>query len=350
MPEETRLPDEFAIRYHKVRDCKYGENPDQNAAAYKMVMEIPTGSTGTVKMVPITGMLDWEQLGGQDLSFNNYCDAAGAYGMLAGMEKPTAATIKHAQISGLAWGPDICEAYTLAHQCDPQADLGNITVVNRPVTPELARFIGRDREVPESVYTEILIANEFEEDAVEILAKKQKRKMQLLKATGPTDMPFDIKLKEGVALAQTKPDYTNRLTREQLIYPLGEEPDPETLEKLLAAWEIVRKVDSNGAMVGNGKYTDGRLEYFWTLGTGSFRKRVGAVRIALNNAGERAEGGVLASDGFFPFPDSVDEAAGAGISAIITGKGSRNDHLTEEACRKYKIILVYSPVRVFKHP
>ncbi|MEM2339396.1 MAG: bifunctional phosphoribosylaminoimidazolecarboxamide formyltransferase/IMP cyclohydrolase, partial [Nitrososphaerales archaeon] len=331
------FPEKFFISATKFEDAKYGENPNQRAAVYKLD--------------GYKTMAEWEQLFGEQRSFNNYLDIGKAYEILKGFEyTPAAATVKHGNISGFAFAPTLAEAYTLAHECDPEADYGCATVVNRKVDVESAKLIGKNPGVEDkSVYTEILIAPDYDLEALEILKAKQKKKIRIIKYHEPSNYPYDIRILEGVLLVQEPTDYNKKLDRSKLTYPTEEKPDPQTLEKLLAAWELVRKVPSNGIVIADGKVENGKLTYFWTYGVASFRKRNGAVKIALDNAGKRAKGAVAASDGFFPFRDSIDLLGEAGIKAVIQPGGSINDEKIIEAANEYNIAMVFTHERAFKH-
>ncbi len=338
------LPRRFVLSASKFQDARYGENPDQKAAIYSI-----DGARS---------MTSWKQLSGDALSFNNYLDIGSAYGILEGFEgSPTAATVKHGQISGLAFAGSVARAYELAHACDPEADFGGTVVVNRQVDIAAARLIGKNEgknkeegKEDKSVYTEILIAPSFDEDAIRLLESKQKKKIRLIFAGERPDYAYDLKELEGAVLLQEAADYRKKLERAKLTFPTKAKPDEETVQKLLAAWEVVRRVQSNGIVVAGGTIGAAeRLEEFWTVGVASFRKRSGAVKIALENAGERARGAVCASDGFFPFRDNVDLLGRAGVSAVIQPGGSISDAEVVRAADEYGIAMAMTHTRAFKH-
>lgn len=330
------LPERFLLSASKFQDAKYGENPDQRATIY------------TVD--GYKSMTGWPQLAGETLSFNNYLDIGSAYDILEGFEEaPAAATVKHGNISGFAFAPTLSEAYSLAHSCDPEADFGGTVIANREVDSEAAMLIGKNEGVRDlSVYTEILIAPSFTAEALSILARKQKKKIRIIQSSARPDYPYDLKLIEGAVLLQEAVDYRRKLNTKDLTFPSKAQPEEETRAKLLAAWEVVRRVPSNGIVVAGGKYDDG-LTHFWTLGVASFRKRNGAVRIALENAGERARGAVCASDGFFPFRDDVDLLGRAGVKAVIQPGGSVSDREVIAAADEYGMVMGLTHVRAFKH-
>ena len=200
-------------------------------------------------------MTEWKQLSGEALSFNNYLDIGSAYEIIDGFEdRPTAATVKHGQISGFAFAATLARAYSLAHACDPEADFGGTVVLNRRVDEEAAKLIGKNEgEEDGSVYTEIVIAPGYDEPAIDVLRSKQKKKIRMIQ-TGKErpDYRYDMKELEGAVLLQEPADYRKRLDARRLEFPTTAKPDQATLQKLLAAWEVVRRVQSNGIVVADG--------------------------------------------------------------------------------------------------
>ncbi|MDG6967143.1 MAG: bifunctional phosphoribosylaminoimidazolecarboxamide formyltransferase/IMP cyclohydrolase [Nitrososphaerota archaeon] len=334
---EDRFPARFVLSATKRQDARYGENPDQRAAIYSV-----DGARG---------MTEWKQLSGDSMSFNNYLDVGSAYDIVEGFEdRPTAATVKHGQISGFAFAPTIARAYELAHASDPEADFGGTVVLNRQVDAAAAQLIGKNAgRADASVYTEILIAPGYEEAAVEALKAKQTKKIRLILAEERPDYGYDLRELEGAILLQEPADYRRRLDRASLTFPTKAKPDQTTLLKLLAAWEVVRRVQSNGIVVADGTAGGADISEFWTLGVASFRKRSGAVKIALDNAGGRARGAVCASDGFFPFRDNVDLLGRAGVRAVIQPGGSISDDDVVGAADEHGIAMAMTHTRAFKH-
>jgi phosphoribosylaminoimidazolecarboxamide formyltransferase / IMP cyclohydrolase len=331
------FPRKLLISASKVQDAKYGENPDRRAVIYS----IDGWRT----------MSEWKQISGDVLSFNNFLDVGSAYDIVEGYDDTTAvATVKHGQISGFAFAPTVVEAYRLAHSCDPEADFGGTVVTNSEVDLQAARLIGRNEGMKDdSVYTEIVIAPGFSPEALATLEKKQKKKIRVIQTAQRPDYPYDVKAIEGAILLQEAPDYRVKLDAAKVTVPTRVKPDPRQLRKLLATWEVVRKVQSNGIVIAEGSFEDERLTRFWALGVASFRKRNGAVKIALDNAAGRSKGAVCASDGFFPFRDSVDLLGQAGVSAVIQPGGSTNDEASIEAADQYGMAMVLSHTRAFKH-
>jgi phosphoribosylaminoimidazolecarboxamide formyltransferase / IMP cyclohydrolase len=333
------FPNSFYLAANSFEVPKYGENPGQKAMVYCL-----NGATG--------GLPEWKQLFGDVRSYNNYLDIASSYEVLEGFEDhPAAATVKHGQISGFAFSTSLADAYRLAHACDPEADFGNTTVLNRVVDEETASLIGKNEgKRDDSVYTEIVLAPGYQPEAMEILKAKQKKKVRIIQTTVPSSYPYDLKVMEGLALVQKPPDYSTKLPRSSVTVETRTQIDERSFEILLGLWEIVRRVESNGIVIGNGDLSSsGKLEKLWIYGVGTFRKRNGATKIALDNAGERAKGAYCASDGFFPFPDSVELLGTAGVKGIIQPGGSQNDKKVVETSDKYSIPMLFTHERAFKH-
>ncbi len=319
---------------------KYGENPNQRALIYRIA--------GAEKGIPT-----WSQLYGDTRSYNNYLDIASSYEILEGFEDhAAAATVKHGQISGFGFSDTLQDAYRLAHGCDPEADFGNTTVLNRTVDYETARLIGKNEGSDDdgSVYTEIVLAPGYEPEALEVLKNKQKKKIRIIETAKPSNYPYEVKVMNGLVLVQEAPDYATRLDPAKTTVQSVVRPSIEDREILLGLWEVVRRVESNGVVIGNGQVSSsGKLEELWTLGVGTFRKRNGATKIALDNADKRSRGAYCASDGFFPFPDSIELLGEAGVKGIIQPGGSMNDRKVIEKADKYEMVMLFTHERAFRH-
>jgi phosphoribosylaminoimidazolecarboxamide formyltransferase/IMP cyclohydrolase len=336
---QNSFSDSFFISARSFEVPKYGENPDQKAMIYAI-----NGTKG--------GIPEWKQVFGDTRSYNNQLDIASSFEILEGFEDfPAAATVKHGQISGFAYSTTLSEAYRLAHDCDPEADFGNTTVFNRPIDVETAKLVGKNEGVDDdSVYTEIVLAPGCESEALEILKSKQKKKMRLIQTTIGSSYPYDVKLIQGLTLVQDAPDYRKKLDPTKVTTETKAKPTGKDVAVLLGLWELARRVESNAIVVGNGEVSEsGSLKKLWTLGVGSFRKRNGATKIALDNAGERARGAYCASDGFFPFPDSVEMLGNAGVQAIIQPGGSISDRKVIEMSDKFSVPMLFTHERAFKH-
>ena len=331
------FPERFLLSATKTMDAKYGENPGTRATVYSIDGRRTLSS--------------WKQLAGDGLSFNTVLDMGSAYAIVEGFDGVAAvATVKHGQISGFAFAPTVAEAYTLAHSCDPEADFGGCVVANAPIDGQAAQLIGKNGGTDDgSVYTEMVVAPGFAPEALEALKAKQKKKIRVVQAAARPDYPYDVKVLQGAVLVQDAVDYREKLDRSKVTVATKRSPDSAEFEKLFAAWEVVRRVQSNGIVVADGTMEGERLSRFWTLGVGSFRKRNGAVKIALDNAGSRAKGAICASDGFFPFRDSVDLLGAAGVASVIQPGGSARDADTVQAADERGMAMAFTHVRAFRH-
>ncbi|QDR79708.1 bifunctional phosphoribosylaminoimidazolecarboxamide formyltransferase/IMP cyclohydrolase [Sporomusa termitida] len=314
------FPATLQLVYEKAQELRYGENPHQAAGFYRE------------QHYSGPGVANAQQLNGKELSFNNIVDVEAAYALAAEFEQPAAAIIKHTNPCGTGTGATLAEAYHKAYQADPLSAYGGIIGVNREVDQATAQLISE-------LFAEAVIAPAFSQPALAILTKK--KNVRLLAATlpRPDSTRLDVKsVAGGVLLQQTdmttvSPDSMKIVTRRQ--------PSAADWEQLLFAWKVVKHVKSNAIVIANNNQTLG-------VGAGQMN-RVGAAGIALAQAGEQANGAVLASDAFFPFADTVQAAAAAGIRAIIQPGGSVHDEDSIKAADEYGIIMVFTGMRHFKH-
>jgi len=225
--------------------------------------------------------------------------------------------------------------------------------LNQIVDEQTARLIGKnddDSGGDASVYTEIVLAPGYSNEALEILKAKQKKKMRLIQTTVGSNFPYDVKVIQGLVLIQDAPNYRKKIDSVKVTVGTISKPSQKENAILLGLWELARRVESNAIVIGSGEVSSsGELAKLWTLGVGTFRKRNGATKIALDNAGKRANGAYCASDGFFPFPDSVEMLAEAGIKGIIQPGGSISDKKVIEVSNKHSIPMLITHERAFKH-
>ena len=317
---EGEYPSTLILPWQKLQDLRYGENPHQTAAFYR---DNDAGG----------GVAYARQLAGKELSFNNIVDLEAAYAIAAEFDKPAAAIIKHTNPCGTATADDIATAYKLAYEADPVSAFGGIVALNRPVDSATAEQL-------KAIFLEAVIAPAFDPAALAIL--ETKKNVRLLEAALPqtgAKQRYDIKTVSGGMLVQST-DTTDA--------PPGEwktvskrMPTEAELKELELAWKVVKHVKSNAIVIAR----DGR-----TIGVGAGQmNRVGSAEIALKQAGEAARGAVLSSDAFFPFRDTVDAAAKAGITAIIQPGGSMRDEESIAAADEYGIAMVFTGMRHFKH-
>jgi phosphoribosylaminoimidazolecarboxamide formyltransferase / IMP cyclohydrolase len=311
------LPEDYAIGGHKVRDLRYGENPHQSAALYR------TASGGG-----IAGATQWQ---GLELSYNNLLDAQAAWSLVGDLGDTAVAIIKHANPCGVAVGTDAGDAFQRALDCDRRAAFGGIVAFNRPVDALTARAVVEP-------FLEVVLAPAFDEAAREALNNRPKLRVLEL-GSGPLEPPLDVRPISGGFLVQT-PDRSGRTLGEPRVVTTAS-PDDATWSDLKFAWTVVKHVRSNAIVLAHQRAAIG-------IGAGQM-SRVEAVELAIHRAGPRASGAVLASDGFFPYPDSVEVAARAGVRAIVQPGGSVKDSEAVAAADAAGVAMVFTGERHFKH-
>ncbi len=303
----------------KEDDLRYGENPHQKASVYKI---------NNMKSI-----IDFEVLHGKAMSYNNYMDIDAALNIAYSFEEPAAAIIKHTNPCGVGSADTIEEAYELAHLSDPKSAFGGIVALNRKCNLETALLI-------HSTFIEVVASPDYDEDALQLLMKK--KNIRLLKGKYSMEFEDEYRYIQGGFLVQKK---DNRFDREEDFEIVSYRPPTERERKaMMFAWRVARNVKSNGIVIA----TENR-----TLGIGAGQmSRIDAVDIAIKKSGGMAGytgGSALASDGFFPFRDSIDAAYKAGIYAIIEPGGSRRDSEVIDACNEYDMALIFTHIRHFKH-
>ncbi|HEY8423760.1 MAG TPA: bifunctional phosphoribosylaminoimidazolecarboxamide formyltransferase/IMP cyclohydrolase [Clostridia bacterium] len=320
-----KYPDQITMVYEKVQNMRYGENPHQTAAFYKDDAKVSGSLTDAV------------QLHGKELSFNNINDADGAIALLKdlGEDQPAVVAVKHTNPCGAAIRPTLAEAFKAAYEADPVSIFGGIVALNREVDLETALQMSQ-------IFLEVIIAPSFSKEALEVLTKKKNlRLLALPDVAKPCPKALDMKKVLGGLLVQ---DIDNELlVEDDLEVVTKTAPTKEQLEELKFAWKIVKHCKSNAIAVTSNKTTLG-------CGIGQVN-RIWAVKQAIEHAGgyEKTKGAVLASDAFFPFSDSIEEAHKAGISAVIQPGGSARDQESIDACDRYGIAMVFTKMRHFKH-
>ncbi|RZS90293.1 IMP cyclohydrolase /phosphoribosylaminoimidazolecarboxamide formyltransferase [Motilibacter rhizosphaerae] len=298
---------------------RYGENPHQRAAVYRHWRP---------------GLAHAEQLGGKAMSYNNYVDTDAAWRAAHDHEQPAVAIIKHANPCGIAVGADIAEAHRKAHACDPVSAYGGVIATNRPVTAALVRQL-------EGVFTEVLAAPAFDDEALDLLAgKKNLRVLRVPASTAPD--PVEVRPISGGLVMQT----VDRLQAEgdnpvswRLV--AGDPVDEATLADLAFAWRACRTVKSNAILLASGGASVG-------VGMGQVN-RVDSCRLAVARAGERARGAVAASDAFFPFADGLEVLISGGVRAVVQPGGSIRDEEVFAAAAEAGVAMYVTGSRHFFH-
>ena len=320
------FPSRLAIVLEKVGDLRYGENPHQRAAFYRET----THRSGT--------LADATRLQGDFPSFNNLLDLDAAYRIARDYTAPTVAIVKHTDPVGLASHDELVEAYRHALETDPVASFGGIVAVNRELDGATAR------EIAANSY-EAVVAPGFSQSAIGILRGKPGLELFAIPPDPIEGMrdygiaSLDFKRVAGGLLVQSQDELG--LDRGRLQVVTRRRPTLEELTDMLFAWRAVRHVRSNAIVLARGGATVG-------IGAGQASRLV-SVEIALRRAGDRARLAVMASDAYFPFPDGIQAAAGAGVTAIIQPGGSIRDEMAIEVADRHHMAMVFTGRRHFRH-
>ncbi len=299
---------------------RYGENPHQRAALYVDAAAPP-------------GLAQAEQLGGKEMSYNNYVDADSAWRTVHDFAEPAVAIIKHANPCGIAIGPDIATAHRLAHECDPVSAFGGVIASNRPVSLAMAEQVA-------PVFTEVIVAPSYEDGAIEVLAAR--KNLRILRAPAWNPSTVELRPVSGGVLAQTA-DRIDAPGDDPANWRLVTGPGlaADQLANLAFAWRAVRAVKSNAILLARDGATVG-------VGMGQVN-RVDSARLAVTRAGARAAGSVAASDAFFPFPDGLQILIDAGVTAVAQPGGSVRDEEVIAAAAAAGITLYLTGTRHFYH-
>jgi len=320
-PAEELFPDNLTLSMTKMQKLRYGENPHQQAAYY---------IRNSVRSLP-SGVARAQQLWGKELSYNNFLDADAAWNAATDFSEPTVAVVKHTNPCGLASRPKLVDAYRLAFAADTVSAFGGIVALNRVVDRETATEIDK-------VFYEIVMAPGYDADALELL--KRKRDVRILVMPAPTaGAALDIRYVGGGFLVQTADRVPEGQVKMNTVTKRA--PTPEEVADLLFAWRAVKHVKSNAIVLIKNKALLG-------MGAGQ-PNRVTSVGLAVEKAGDKAAGSVLGSDAFFPFPDGVERAGKAGVTAIIQPGGSVRDKDAIAMADQYNMAMVLTGERHFRH-
>jgi phosphoribosylaminoimidazolecarboxamide formyltransferase/IMP cyclohydrolase len=306
---------------------RYGENPHQDAALY-------ADSACTEANVVTAPQLNE---GAKALSYNNYNDADGALDLIKEFDEPAAAVIKHTNPAGCATADTLADAYEKALATDPQSAFGGIVALNRECDAATAE------QIVDS-FKEVVVAPDYTDAALDVLTSKENLRVLAVGDLSEITEPMTEKPLTGGRLVQERD--RQKLTREDLEVVTEREPTDDQLDAMLFAWQTIKHVKSNGIVFAKGTETVG-------IGMGQV-SRVDAVRLAAMKAEEHAEGkdaqgAVMASDAFFPFPDGIEHAAEAGIEAVIQPGGSVNDDDVVAAADEHDMTMVFTGQRCFRH-
>jgi phosphoribosylaminoimidazolecarboxamide formyltransferase / IMP cyclohydrolase len=317
--DDSGFPDFTGATWERAEVLRYGENPHQSAALYRHWRG---------------GLAHAEQLHGKAMSYNNYVDTDAARRAAYDFAEPAVAIIKHANPCGIAVGADVAEAHRKAHACDPVSAYGGVIATNRRVTLEAAEQIAE-------VFTEVVLAPGFDDDALDVLMRKKNIRLLRLPELRDPD-PIEFRPISGGVLVQTA-DRIDAPGDDPANWTLatGEVADAATLADLEFAWRALRAVKSNAILLADGRATVG-------VGMGQVN-RVDSARLAVQRAGEAAKGSVAASDAFFPFPDGLQVLLDAGVRAVVQPGGSIRDPEVIAAAEEAGVTLYLTGTRHFTH-
>lgn len=317
---KNQFPEILNLTFKKIQNLRYGENPHQRASFYRDFL-VGESCVSTAR-----------QLHGKELSFNNILDIDAAFELVKEFEEPSAAVIKHTNPSGVASAPTIDEAYRKAHETDPKSAFGCIVALNRNCNIETAKLM-------KPLFIEVVICPKFEKKALEIL--KEKKNLRLLEAGAVKSgkIGCDLKKVTGGLLAQT--DYYPKIAEKSLKAVTKRELTKEEMSALIFAWKVNKHVKSNSIVLAKDNVTVG-------IGAGQM-SRVDAVKLAIMKSEGKSHGSVMSSDAFFPFRDGIDEAAKAGVTAIIQPGGSIRDKEVIDAANEHGIAMAFTGIRLFRH-
>ena len=318
-----RLPYRIHVAMERKQTMRYGENPHQSAALY-----IPAGS-------PVSGLAGAAQLQGKDLSYNNLVDLDAAWALVEEFDRPGVAIIKHNNPCGAAERESLVEAYLKAYACDPISAYGGVLAFNRPIDGATAEEVAK-------LFVECIVAPGFDAAAREKFKAKKNLRLLEMPAGSLGTAPLELKRISGGVLAQDADKH--RLDPASLKVATKRAPTDAEMRSLLFAWKVCKHVKSNAIVFAR----EGQ-----TLGVGAGQmSRVDSAKLAVMKAataGLSLAGSVIASDAFFPFPDSIEVAGAAGATAVIQPGGSVRDDESIAAAEKLGMAMVLTGVRHFRH-
>ncbi len=318
--EISNFPRELQMRFFKIQDLRYGENPHQVASFYRDF----ENTTGLAKM---------KQLHGKELSFNNIVDLNAAVDFVKEFDGPAVVVIKHNNPTGVAEDKVLSKAYSMAYKCDSTSAFGGIIGLNRPVDEATAKLIAK------SGFMECVIAPGYEGNVLEILSQKKNVRIIELPLESLNDGGYDFKRVYGGLLLQGRDN--KKISAQDLKVVTKIKPTPSQIESMLFAWKVVKNVKSNAIVLAKNHNVVG-------IGCGQ-TSRIESAFTAIKKAGKNVKGAVLASEAFIPMTDTVTLAAKAGIKAIIQPGGSIADPQVIKEADRLKLAMVTTGVRHFKH-
>ena len=316
----TPLSDEFSLTYEKHSEMRYGENPHQAAAAYK----ISGDSSNSV--------LNAKIYQGKKLSYNNIMDADAAFSCLKEFEETACVIVKHANPCGVSKGENMLEVYKQAFNADSLSAFGGVIAMNKQCDELVAEEISK-------VFVEIVLAPSFTKEALEIFSTKKNLRVLEVGNIKPREKLLEVRNVVGGIIVQETD--TSVIQKQDLKTVTTTSPTDLEVETMLFGWKVLKHIKSNGILIVKDNTTVG-------VGAGQV-SRVDSVDIAMKKSGENIQGSILCSDAFFPFRDSIDKISNSGIKAVLQPGGSVRDDEVIEACNEHGIAMVFTGQRCFKH-
>ena len=316
----TPLSDEFSLTYEKHSEMRYGENPHQAAAAYK----ISGDSSNSVLNAKIHQ--------GKKLSYNNIMDTDAAFSCLKEFEETACVIVKHANPCGVSKGENMLEVYKQAFNADSLSAFGGVIAMNKQCDELVAEEISK-------VFVEIVLAPSFTKEALEIFSTKKNLRVLEVCNIKPREKLLEVRNVVGGIIVQETD--TSVIQKQDLKTVTTTSPTDSEVETMLFGWKVLKHIKSNGILIVKDNTTVG-------VGAGQV-SRVDSVDIAMKKSGENIQGSILCSDAFFPFRDSIDKISNSGIKAVLQPGGSVRDDEVIEACNEHGIAMVFTGQRCFKH-
>jgi len=307
---DSEFPEVLTVQYRNGRTLRYGENPHQKAAVY--------GDHGIADQAPLQG---------KQMSYNNYLDVNAAVGLVREFDEPCSVIVKHNNPCGVAVGELLIEAYLRARDVDPVSAYGSVVAFNREVEADVSKELA-------STFVEVVIAPSYTDEALDIMKRKENMRVLILPEEVISD---EIRTIDGGALVQRSPvDYT-----ENWIVVTERDPTPGEMHAMQLAWKVCKHTKSNTIIFADEKATLG-------IGAGQM-SRVDSAKIAVEKANFPLNGSAVASDAFLPFPDTLEETAKAGATALLQPGGSIRDQEVINAANRLNMAMVFTGVRHFRH-
>jgi phosphoribosylaminoimidazolecarboxamide formyltransferase/IMP cyclohydrolase len=319
---DALYPPDVRFFLEKVQDLRYGENPHQEAAFYRFV----DSKEQTLARA--------EQVQGKELSYNNILDTDAAWAAVREFDEPACVIVKHMNPCGTAIADDLTTAYKRAHEGDPISAFGGVMAFNRTVPASLIQAVFDNEQ-----FVEVMIAPDYEPAALELIAEKPNARVLETDGVRAPGGHYESRAVEGGMLVQISDTVAEKPEDFEVVTERA--PSEDEMAQLMFAWRVAKSVKSNAILLAKG---------FQSVGVGAGQmSRVDAAKIAVDKAGERAQGAVAASDAFMPFPDSLEVCAEAGVTAVIQPGGSQRDQEAIDMANKHGVAMVFTGHRHFRH-